>query len=109
MEPGQYSALIGAGGIGSGIFFALEGDQTLGRNESRAGVLSPARDFCKLHIICHYVAVLLRSDSAGSDAFRTITVGRVGEDETGREMLELMRRTGMDTALVRKTPGAATL
>ncbi|OGG05437.1 MAG: hypothetical protein A3F83_07830 [Candidatus Glassbacteria bacterium RIFCSPLOWO2_12_FULL_58_11] len=109
MESEQYSALIGTGGIGSGIFFALEGDHTLGRNESRAAMLSTARDFCKLHIICHYVAVLLRSDSADSATFQTITVGRVGEDETGREMLELMRRTGMDTALVRKTPGAATL
>ena len=109
MEPGHYRALIGAGGIGSGIFFTLEGDHTLGRNESRAGVLSPARDFCKLHIICHYVAVLLCSDSTNSDTFQTITIGRVGEEETGREMLELMGRTGMDTALVRKTPGAATL
>ena len=27
----RYQALIGVGGIGSGVFFALDGDHTLGR------------------------------------------------------------------------------
>jgi hypothetical protein len=55
----RYKALIGTGGIGSGTFFALKGDHTLGREESRAGRFLDRRDYCKLHIIEHYVAVLL--------------------------------------------------
>ena len=40
------------------MFFALEGDDTLGRNESRLGRLLDVRDYCKLHIIAHYFSVL---------------------------------------------------
>ena len=109
MEKTGYKGLIGTGGIGSGIFFELEGDHTLGRNESRLGVLSNARDFCKLHIICHYIAVLMRSDSADKSSFQTVTIGRVGRDETGREMVRMMQQTGMDTSLIKETDGAATL
>jgi sugar/nucleoside kinase (ribokinase family) len=104
-----YKGLIGIGGIGSGIFFELEGNHTLGRNESRLGVLSNARDFCKLHIICHYIAVLMRSDSADKSSFQTVAIGRVGRDETGRGMVRMMQQTGMDTSLVKETDGAATL
>ncbi|HEX6907174.1 MAG TPA: hypothetical protein VF154_11240, partial [Terriglobales bacterium] len=49
-SPG-YRRLIGIGGIGSGIFFALDGEHTLGREESRLGKLLEVRDYCKLHII----------------------------------------------------------
>ena len=101
--------LIGTGGIGSGIFFELEGDHTLGRNESRLGVLSSARDFCKLHIICHYISVLMHSDSADKSSFQTVVIGRVGRDETGRGMAWMMQQTGMDTSLVKETSSAATL
>ena len=55
----QYQGLIGVGGIGSGCFFALEGNHTMGRNESRPGRSLDVRDYCKLHIITHYVAKLL--------------------------------------------------
>ena len=37
------------------------GTTTSGRNESRAARLIDARDYCKLHIIAHYPAVLLAS------------------------------------------------
>ncbi len=104
-----YKGLIGSGGIGSGIFFELEGNPTLGRNESRLGVLSDARDFCKLHIICHYIAVLMRSEGADKSSFQTVAIGRVGRDETGREMVRMMKETGMDTSLVKETEKAATL
>ena len=56
----RYRAMIGAGGIGSGAFFALDGEHTLGREESRSGRLLDRRDYCKLHIISHYVKALLR-------------------------------------------------
>ena len=49
-----YRRLVGVGGIGSGIFFALEGDHDLGRNESRPGRLLDVRDYGKLHIVAHY-------------------------------------------------------
>ncbi len=104
-----YKGLIGTGGIGSGIFFELEGNHTLGRNESRLGVLSDARDFCKLHIICHYIAVLMRSDSADKSSFQTVAIGRVGRDETGRGMVRMMQETGMNTSLVKETENASTL
>lgn len=51
----SYQAMIGTGGIGSGVFFALDGDHTLGREESRSGRFLDKRDYCKLHIISHYV------------------------------------------------------
>ncbi|MBA7685239.1 hypothetical protein ES703_93657 [subsurface metagenome] len=34
----RYKAMIGTGGIGSGQFFLLSGDHTLGREESRSGL-----------------------------------------------------------------------
>jgi len=55
-----FRRLVGVGGIGSGMFLALEGDATLGRNESRPAHLLDVRDYCKLHIVAHHVAVLHR-------------------------------------------------
>ena len=45
--------MIGVGGIGSGVFFALDGNHTLGREESRGGRFLDRRDYCKLHIVSH--------------------------------------------------------
>jgi hypothetical protein len=42
----RYEALIGTGGIGSGSFFLLDGDHTLGREESRKEYAARARDDC---------------------------------------------------------------
>ena len=58
-ERRRYQALIGTGGVGAGLFFALEGDHTLGREESRSGRFLDRNDYCKLHIAAHYVQVLL--------------------------------------------------
>ena len=58
-KSSPYQQLLGVGGIGTGILFALEGNHTLGREESRPGQLLDVRDYCKLHIIIHYVARLL--------------------------------------------------
>ena len=65
-DHSPYNRLVGIGGIGTGIFFALEGDHTLGRNESRAGRLLDVRDYCKLHIVIHYVAKLLGAHPSGA-------------------------------------------
>lgn len=98
-----YHALIGVGGIGAGRFFALKGNHTLGREESRAGHFLANRDYCKLHIITHYVKTLLGAP------FATILIGQVGEDEIGRQLLQEMSKTGLDTRYVQVYPEAQTL
>src|SRR5512143_884525 len=100
-----YRMLAGVGGIGSGMFFALDGNHTLGRNESRPGRLLDVRDYCKLHIISHYVAVLLRADPSGKP-FLVLPIGRVGNDAIGLRLLDEMRDAGMDTRHVKTTDGS---
>ncbi len=100
--------LVGVGGIGSGTFFALEGDHTLGRNESRPARLLDVRDYCKLHIISHYVAVLLGAGS-GQDGFRVFPLGRVGSDAAGERLRVEMAAAGMDLSHVESVANAVTL
>ncbi len=94
-----FRALFGVGGIGVGLFFALEGNHTLGRNESRPGKLLDSRDYCKLHIIAHYVAVLLGADPSGHP-FHALPIGRVGQDSGGDRMCQEMAAAGMDLRFV---------
>lgn len=102
-EQWAYRALIGVGGIGSGQFFAIHGNTTLTREESRGGHFLDRRDYCKLHIISHYVAVLL------GPRFSTIPIGQVGDDDRGRQLLEEMRAAGLDLRHVRVASGDQTL
>jgi sugar/nucleoside kinase (ribokinase family) len=99
----HYHALIGAGGIGTGLFFALNGNHTLGREESRAGRFLDHRDYAKLHIISHYVQTLL------GPAFKTLPVGRVGSDDVGRRLMGEMAAAGLDMRHVRPIEGAQTM
>ncbi|GIV00341.1 MAG: hypothetical protein KatS3mg014_1956 [Actinomycetota bacterium] len=108
LRSSAYRRLVGVGGIGSGIFLALEGNHTLGRNESRAGRLLDARDSCKLHIVAHHVAVLCGARPSG-DPFHVVPIGAVGTDEAGRRLLDEMRAAGIDTAHVREVPDRPTL
>jgi len=100
--------LVGVGGVGTGIFFALEGDHDLGRNESRMGRLLDVRDYCKLHIIAHYVAVLLGAKKSGWP-FHVLPVARVGDDDRGRRLIAEMAAAGMDTRYVKLDPKRPTL
>lgn len=100
--------LVGVGGIGSGSFYALEGDHTLGRNESRPGSLLDVRDYCKLHIIAHYIAVLLAAGD-GKPGFRVVPLGKVGADAAGQRLLSEMAAAGMDTQFVDSISDAVTL
>lgn len=86
----KYRAMIGTGGIGSGTFFALNDNQTLGREESRSGHFLDQKDYCKLHIISHYVQSLL------GPGFTTFPVGKVGCDETGERLLVEMEEANLD-------------
>jgi len=103
-----YRALVGVGGIGSGCFFALEGNHTLGRNESRPGRSLNVRDYCKLHIIIHYVAKLLGA-GRGEHDFRVLPIGLVGDDAAGRQVVEEMAAAGIDTSQVRALADKPTL
>src|SRR5271157_2943635 len=103
-----YRSLIGVGGLGTGLFFALEGEHTLGRNESRPARLLDVRDYCKLHIVIHYVATLLGAQPSGFP-FHVLPVGKVGADQAGQHVLEEMQNVGIDTALVQKDNERPTL
>lgn len=95
--------LIGVGGIGSGQFFALRGNATLGREESRGGHFLDRRDYCKLHIIAHYVKRLM------GDAVEVFPVGWVGDDPPGIRLMEEMGSAGLRLDHVRKLAGVSTL
>jgi len=99
----RYAGMIGTGGIGSGTFLSLEGNHTLGREESRPCRILDRRDYCKLHIISHYVKSLL---GAG---FEVIPVGKVGDDEAGKRLLREMQEAGLATGHVRTVAGLPTL
>ena len=99
----RYDGIIGTGGIGSGKFFILNGEHTLGREESRSGHFLDVNDYCKQHIILHYIKVLLGT------AFRVIPVGKIGNDDTGQLLFTDMSESGFDMRWIRKEPKASTL
>ncbi len=99
----HYQAMIGVGGIGAGRFFSIKGNHTLRREESRGGHFLPGRDYCKLHIISHYVKTLLGPE------FATLLIGKVGDDEVGHTLLKEMKQTGLDTRYVQICESEQTL
>jgi len=99
----QYQALVGVGGIGSGVFFSLDGDHTLGREESRSGRFLDRRDYCKLHIISHYVQTLLGED------FCTIPIGKLGSDPAGLQLTKEMKAAHLDMRHIQVCHGDQTL
>ena len=105
-EHAPFRQLVGVGGLGTGMFFALQGDHTLGRNESRLGSLLDVRDYCKLHIVTHYVAKLL---GANQGQFPIMPLGKVGDDVAGTFVLHEMRAVGIDTRFVEVVTGKPTL
>lgn len=90
MERKRIKKIIGVGGVGKGIFFHSHENTELGRNESRMAVLSGAKDYCKLHIVFHYLGVLLTPE------IEIIPIGKVGEDENGYECRRQMKDVGMN-------------
>jgi ribokinase len=99
----RYHAMLGVGGIGTGVFFSLNGNHTLGREESRSGHFIDRRDYCKLHIVSHYVQALLGA------VFVTLPIGRVGSDKAGKRLMQEMGKAGIDLRYVHAVPGAQTL
>ena len=107
-QNSPYGQLVGVGGLGTGMFFELEGDHTLGRNESRSGRLLDVRDYCKLHIVMHYVAKLLGARPSGLP-FHVVPIGNVGDDLAGQYVIEQMADVGIDASHVRAIPATPTL
>ena len=103
-----FTQVLGVGGIGTGTIIALHGNHTLGRNESRMGECIDARDYCKLHIVEHYIAILLTSKS-NSDQFRIFAVGNVGDDAAGATLMSEMANVGIDISYVRIESERSTL
>ncbi len=99
----SYVGMIGTGGVGTGDYFRLNGDHTLGREESRSGRFIDRRDYCKLHIICHYTKALL------GEEFEVLPIGRVGGDSAGSKLLDEMNNHGLDLRYVERTDELPTL
>jgi sugar/nucleoside kinase (ribokinase family) len=99
----KYSGIIGTGGIGSGKFFVINGDQTLGREESRSGHFLNMRDYCKQHIILHYIKVLL------GPSFSVIPIGKIGDDDIGQILFSEMARTGFIMKRIEVVKNVSTL
>lgn len=103
----QFDHVVGTGGIGSGIFFLMDGNHTLGRNESRLAKLLPCKDFCKQHIILHYISVLLGSNINGN--FQIFPIGKVGNDDMGKKLVQEMKSVGMVTENIYISSDSSTL
>jgi ribokinase len=102
-SPLRFRGLVGTGGIGHGSFFLLDGNEPLGREESRSGRFLDRRDYCKLHIICHYVKALLGGSAD------VCPIGRVGDDADGKRLCREMETAGLDLRFVKTVPGSHTL
>lgn len=102
-NPLRFKGIVGTGGIGSGKFFVLNGNHTLGREESRSGYFKDVKDYCKQHIILHYIAVLLGKQCA------VVPVGLVGDDDMGETLIKEMSSVGMILDHVGKRHGLSTL
>jgi len=103
-----YRLLTGVGGIGSGLFFALEGSHTSA--ETRAGlggcwtseITASCTSFCTMPPCCS-------GRTPRAILSLVLPIGRVGDDPIGLRLLGEMRRAGMDTRFVEPADGLPTL
>lgn len=103
MKTPRFDCIVGTGGIGTGILFELDGNRPLSRNETRLARLSPTRDYCKQHIILHYIARIL------SPEVQVYPIGMVGADSAGDALLAQMRAAGMDVRFVGRSAQKPTM
>jgi len=90
----RYDKVVGIGGIGKGMLFYTDIDATLGRSESRLAELSGVKDYCKLHIVFHYVSAFL------SPAVKVYPIGFVGNDADGATLLGEIKKVGMEISYI---------
>lgn len=88
MMASRFRTIVGTGGVGTGLVFRSGSNRTLGRNESRLASLTDVRDYCKLHIVFHYLGKML------SPAAKIVAASIVGEDEAGDSCIAMMERAG---------------
>ncbi|MBQ6545255.1 MAG: hypothetical protein IJL72_05900 [Lachnospiraceae bacterium] len=100
---GKIRKIVGTGGIGRGIFFHFHEMADLGRNESRMATLTDAKDYCKLHIVFHYLTCLL------SPEVTVLPVGMVGSDAEGAALTAFMQEAGMDISHIGTDPARPTM
>lgn len=98
----EFNKIIATGGIGKGMLFLSDRQETLGRSESRLVTLSPAKDYCKQQIVLYYAASLRK------DALTVYPIGYVGADESGSASIEEMRLQGMDVTYIAQSPKLST-
>jgi len=91
----RYSKIVGIGGIGTGMLFCTDINTILGRSESRLAVLDPAKDYCKQHIVFHYISTFLSPD------VKVLPIGFVGNDIYGDRLINDIRGVGMDTSYLK--------
>lgn len=99
----KWNKVLGLGGIGTGIIFQMSEDLTLGRNESRLATLTDAKDYCKQHIILHYISVL------AGDIVSVYPIGMVGDDAQGNYLIDKMVSVGMNTSNITKLKDSHTM
>lgn len=104
-EPRPTGTFVGVGGIGWGHFFAVTGNRTIGRNESRGAELVDARDAFKLQIVFHMLAVLTAARALGP---AIVPIGVVGRDAAGRRLVREMQAVGMSVDFIRMTASRPT-
>lgn len=90
----KYHKIVGTGGIGTGMLFHTDLNETLGRSESRLVTLSDAKDYCKQHIVFSYIAALLKGKA------EIYPIGAVGRDSFGGGLRRQMEEQGMDITYV---------
>ena len=104
----KINKVFGTGGIGTGIFFKLHDDKTMTRSESRPGILTDYRDYCKAHIILHYIAEFTKSFAKSAEV-KVFAVGMVGQDEAGESLKREMHEAKIDTRFVGVTDKKRTM
>jgi ribokinase len=87
-----YEQVVGIGGIGYGVFFSLDGNHDLGREESRAARLEEYKDFCKLHNVLHYLGVFL------GEKMPIYAIGAVGNDAQAQILVQMIKDVNIDTS-----------
>ena len=101
-----YNKIVGTGGLGVGVIYQMDGNHPIGKSESRKAFLQPYQDFCKIHIILHYVSKLIQDLSLPVKVF---PISGVGDDANGRKILNLLEKVGMELDLVKSLNDRPTL
>lgn len=102
----DYNKIVGTGGLGVGVIYQMDGNHPIGKSESRKAYLQPYQDFCKIHIILHYVSKLIQDLAL---PVKVLPISAVGVDANGRKVLKLLEKVGMELDFVKSLSDRSTL